>query len=182
MSRTYINILRCIPTYYIIGAMPKVPRRDSVYTYIGNRLKQARLSMGEKVTLKDVAKHTGLNYSTISRYESGERPIYANDLYLLCRFYGISMSAVFPADARKASRRMPGAGGAPYNINTPVRLGDIDNIRVALRKSLDCPADIKNAAWSFIVLGTDITINARPAKGDAAQSDKNGRKRDGQKP
>ena len=80
----------------------------------------------KKVKNKDIAAHMGLSESSISHWLKGDNPPDMDNLYILCRYLGVSLDQIFGIDP----------------IVVGVLNEDENDIVIAYRNSSD---DVKNA-------------------------------------
>jgi transcriptional regulator with XRE-family HTH domain len=73
---------------------------NSIDAYVAGRLRNYRKQMG--LSQADIAKHLGVTFQQVQKYEAGLNRIGAGRLFQLATIYGIPMQELFPRNAGTA--------------------------------------------------------------------------------
>jgi transcriptional regulator with XRE-family HTH domain len=71
------------------GSRAKTRGRDPIDVHVGARLRRRRMTL--KLTPRQLARRLGLTAEAVQRYESGEQPIAAADLWRMAKAMGVRM-------------------------------------------------------------------------------------------
>jgi len=76
--------------------------RNPVDVYVGQRVRMCRISSG--ITQTDLARHLGVSFQQVQKYESGVNRIGAGRLFDIARYLDVSIEALFPSAAGSQPR------------------------------------------------------------------------------
>ena len=78
---------------------------SSLYEYIGNKIKELRISYGGSGIRQDeLADYLDTSANTISRWETATYKPSINELDRLAKFFGVSISIFFPGETESDSK------------------------------------------------------------------------------